>query len=258
MSFQGVSAAPRAPDGGSGTPEIALDGFGVTFPTFRFAPLTLTVAPGDRIALLGANGAGKSTLMRALGGFLPQYEGSIQVDGAEVRDLLPGYRRRVGLLPEKLIGTPSATVAERLDFLAAFHPSWDSTYAAELLSALELSASARIGTLSKGMALKFSFVAAEAFRPPILLLDEPTSGLDPVVRRIFLSLLREILGRVPARTLLFSTHILEDVEAFAERVWVLRAGSMVEDISISRLRSQAGGGGLSSVLCEAIEQPPSD
>lgn len=257
-SFPGVSIAPQAETAGSRPPEITVDAFSITFPNFRFEPLTLAVAPGDRIALLGPNGAGKSTLIRALGGRLPHYEGSIRVDGAEVRELLPEYRRRVGLLPEELIGTPSAKVGERLALLAAFHPSWDPEYAAELLSALELSADAHIGALSKGMKLKFSFVAAEAYRPPILLLDEPTSGLDPVVRRTFLALLREILDREPQRTLLFSTHILEDVDAFADRVWVLRNGRMTEDASVSDLHSRSGDGGLSSILYDAIDQPRGD
>jgi hypothetical protein len=104
--------------------------------------------PGGPDRPLGGERCGQVYLHAGARRLLPQYECPIQVDGAEARDRLPGYRRRVGLLLEKLIGTPSATVAERLDFLAAFHPSWDSTYAAELLSALELSASARIGTLS--------------------------------------------------------------------------------------------------------------
>jgi ABC-2 type transport system ATP-binding protein len=236
-------------------PEIILDGFSVDYPDFHFAPLDLAVGSGERIALLGPNGAGKSTLMRAIGGCLPGYRGSIRADDTEVRELLPGYRRNVGLLPEDLTGTPSATVGERLALIAAFHPSWDSAYERELLSALDLSVDAPVGGLSKGMKLKFSFVAAEAYRPPILLLDEPTSGLDPVVRRTFLALLDRILAEGPERTLIFSTHILEDVKAFAARVWVLHDGRMVENATVAEILSRGGGDDLSAVLYDAIDPP---
>lgn len=234
---------------------ITLDGFAITFPRFRFHPLHCTIAAGDRIALLGANGAGKSTLMRALAGLLAGYEGSILIDSTELRARLPRHRQRVGFLPERVLGTPDLTVGERLDFLAAFHPEWDTAYADALLAELELDRDARVGTLSKGMALKFSFVAAEAHRPWLLLLDEPTSGLDPVIRRRFLALLRRSLEIAPHRTLMFSTHILEDVEEFAERIWVLSDGRMTTDSPLSELRARGNEGPLSSELLNAIDQP---
>lgn len=233
---------------------IRLEDFAVVFPGFRLGPLSLEVPPGERIALLGANGAGKSTLLRALAGLLPGYGGAIRVDGEELRGLLPDYRRTVGLLPEKVVGTPRMTVEERLDLIATFQPTWDRAYAETLLSELDLSGDARVGTLSKGMALKCSFVATEAYRPALLLLDEPTSGLDPVIRRTFLALLRRVLDADPRRTLIVSTHILEDVEAFAERVWVLREGRMTGNMSVSALRALVGDGALSPALYDAIAQ----
>ena len=237
---------------------ITLERLAVRFRSFSLEPLTMELPAGSRIALLGHNGAGKSTLMRALAGILPAYEGSLRVGGCEVRDLVPEYRRRVGLLPEKVTGTPEATVGERLQFLAALHPEWDEEYAAELMSRLSLSPGAHVGTLSKGMALKLSFVAAEAYRPPLLLLDEPTSGLDPVVRREFLTLLQEILDRDSAPTVVYSTHLLEDVEVFAHRVLVLRSGRLVRDELLSELRRRGGPGGLSTVLFQAVAPPHSD
>ena len=242
---------------GPEAPPIELDRFSVAFPGFRFAPLSLRVTPGARIALLGANGAGKSTLLRALGGRFPDYTGQIRIDGTELRQMLLEYRTRVGLLPEEITGTPDATVHERFGLLSAFYPSWDAEYAARLLARLELPGDARMGTLSKGMGLKYSFIAAEAYRPPILLLDEPTSGLDPIVRREFLSLLGEVMDEGPARTLIVSTHLLEDVEAFADRVWVLRDGRMVEDTSVTELDPHGSEHGLSSILYDVLDRPES-
>ena len=189
----------------------------------------------------------------ATGAFVKDQTGG--ENGTEIRELLPGYRRHVGLLPEDLTGTPSATVGERLALIAAFHPSWDSAYERELLSTLDLSVDAPVGGLSKGMKLKFSFVAAEAYRPPILLLDEPTSGLDPVVRRTFLALLDRILAEGPERTLIFSTHILEDVKAFAARVWVLHDGRMAENATVAEILRRGGRDDLSAVLYDAIDPP---
>lgn len=245
------------PGGGAGpeAPPIELDRFSVEFREFRFAPLSLRVTPGARIALLGANGAGKSTLLRALGGRFPDYGGQIRIEGTELCRMLLDYRTRVGFLPEEVTGTPDATVHERFSLLSAFHPSWDEDYAARLLDRLELSGDARMGTLSKGMGLKYSFIAAEAYRPPILLLDEPTSGLDPIVRREFLALLGEILDEGPERTLIVSTHLLEDVEAFADRVWVLRDGRMVEDTTMAELDPHGSEHGLSSILYDVLDRP---
>lgn len=234
---------------------VVLDRFAVTFPGFRFEPLSTTIEPGERIALLGANGAGKSTLMRALAGLHESYEGFITIGGAELRALLPHYRSGIGLLPEKVVGTPAMTVSERLEFTGTFHHEWDPAYASSLVSELELAGDARVGTLSRGMSLKLSFVAAEAHRPWLLLLDEPTSGLDPVIRRTFFSVLRRSLDAGPRRTLVFSTHLLEDVHEFADRIWVLRDGRMTTDTTVAELRRQGGSDSLSAALMRAIDAP---
>ncbi|TVR66858.1 MAG: ABC transporter ATP-binding protein [Gemmatimonadales bacterium] len=240
---------------GREAPVIELDRFSVEFPGFLFKPLSLCVEPGARIALLGANGAGKSTLLRALGGRLPDYRGKILLGGTELRERLLEHRTQVGLLPEKITGTPDETVSGRLSLISALYPSWDPEYAARLLARLDLSGDAGMATLSKGMGLKYSFVAAEAYRPPILLLDEPTSGLDPVVRREFLALLGEVMDHGLARTLIVSTHLLEDVEAFADRVWVLRDGRMVEDTPLAALDPRGSKHGLSQILYDVLDRP---
>jgi ABC-2 type transport system ATP-binding protein len=163
-------------------PVLQLVDFGVRFPTFTFHPLTLSFAPGDRVALLGANGSGKTTMLAALAGQLPQHDGAVHADGVDVAPDRARHRARVGYLPDRPLGFPQTTVREHLALLARLFPTWDAAYAEALRERLALATDARLGTLSRGMGVKLAFVAAEAHRPPYLLLDEPTSGLDPLVR----------------------------------------------------------------------------
>jgi len=231
---------------------ITLENFGVSYKSFSLQPLTLELGADQCVALVGPNGAGKSTTMKGLSGRLKDYTGEIRFRSYEVRTLLPQYRAWVGLLPEKLLGLGWMTVSEHLRFLRSFYPSWDDAYAHTLRERLELQPDARVGTLSKGMAVKLSFIAAEAYRPPVLLLDEPTSGLDPVVRRELIGLIRELADRKEARLIVFSTHILEDVEFVADRVIMLRAGALVGDESMANLQRNARGSSVSSILFDQL------
>jgi ABC-2 type transport system ATP-binding protein len=220
----------------------------VAYPGFSLEPLTLSVQAGERVALVGPNGAGKSTILKAVGGRLSEYGGAVRVNGTDLRLQLPEIRRSIGYLPETLLGYGWMTIEQHLRLLAHFFPTWDVEYAAQLLTRLDLSHEAKLGTLSKGMKVKLSFVAAEAYRPETLLLDEPTSGLDPIVRR---DVIEVILDRVPRggdRLVLFSTHILEDVEWIADRVLILSKGILLADAAIADLRREHAGIPLSEIL----------
>lgn len=227
---------------------VELRELAVRYPDFTLGPLTLTVSAGERVALVGPNGAGKSTTLRAVAGLLSGYAGSVTVEGREVRDVGPRVRARVGVLPERLLGFGWTTVAEHLELLASFYPTWDEAYADELRTRLDLPAGTKLANLSKGMQVKLSLVAAEGFRPPILLLDEPTSGIDPVMRGDILRLITECAAAEEGRTVLFSSHILEDVEEVAERVILLRGGRVIGDLERDELRAEAGAGTLSKAL----------
>lgn len=227
---------------------VQVDGFRVEYPGFSLGPVTFELGKGERIALLGHNGAGKSTTMRALAGRPVDYAGSITFEGREIRDSVPGVRARIGLLPERLPAFGWMSVAEHLALLAAVHPHWDADYADALRDRLELPAEAKVGTLSRGMTIKLSFISAESYRPPLLLLDEPTAGLDPGMREEVLSLVLEAVASERDRAVVFSTHLLEDVEQLADRVLVLREGRLVADRSWSSLQAESGEGGATRVL----------
>lgn len=227
---------------------VQVDGLRVEYPGFSLGPLHFEVAKGERIALLGRNGAGKSTTMRALAGRPVDYAGSIHLEGRDIRESIPGVRSRIGLLPERLPAFGWMTVAEHLALLGAVHPHWDAGYAHALRARLDLPADAKVGTLSRGMKVKLSFISAESYRPPLLLLDEPTAGLDPGMREEVLALVQEAASSERGRAVVFSTHLLEDVQVLADRVLVLREGRLVADRSWSSLTRESEDDGATSVL----------
>lgn len=234
-------------------PAVVLDGFGIRYPAFTLEPLHLAFESGERVAVVGANGAGKSTTLKAVAGQMRSYDGRIEIDGREVRRMIPGMRASVGFLPENLLALGWMTVAAHLRFLSGFFPTWDETYAAELLARLELPAGARVGTLSKGMKVKLSLVAAEAHRPPLLILDEPTSAIDPLMRGELLKAIDECAPAGGDRIVLFSSHLLEDVERIADRVVFLKAGRLVADRTVAEIRSQDPSRPLHALIYEILQ-----
>lgn len=227
-------------------------GFQVDYPGFTLGPLDFALAKGERVALVGHNGAGKSTAMRALSGRTVDYGGSLDFEGRELREAVPEVRGRIGLLPEKPASFDWMTVREHFALLESLQPLWDATYAEVLRSRLGLPAETKVGNLSRGMSVKLSFIAAEAFHPPLLLLDEPTAGLDPGMREEILDL---VLGAVPggsARAVVFSTHVLEDIHLLADRILVLRQGRLIADSPLAALVDAAGEGGANRRLRELM------
>ena len=234
------------------SPSIRLDRFSVRYSGFVLEALDLEFAPGERVAFVGANGAGKSTTLRAIAGRATDYAGKVTVSGTDIRSLLPAVRANIGFLPERPLGFGWMTVAEHLRFLSNFFPTWDRDYGHALLRRLDLPPSSKVGTLSKGMAVKLSLIAAEAPRPPLLILDEPTSAIDPVMRGELLELIDDCVPAGGDRLVLFSSHILEDVERIADRVVLLRRGRLVADMSAREIRTRHPGRSLSQGLYDLL------
>jgi ABC-2 type transport system ATP-binding protein len=231
---------------------IALRQFSVTYPNFTLVPLSVEFKPGERVAFVGPNGSGKTTTLRALAGRLTEYEGAILLDGRDLRGLLPLGRREIGSMPESLGGYGWMTVRDHLAFLRQFYPTWDAGYAAHLVDRLRIPLGDAIGRLSKGTRAKVSFVAAEAYRPSLLLLDEPTSGLDPEVRGELIGMILSSAVERPNRVVVFSTHLLEDVEQVAQRVLVLIDGKLTLDESVDHLRRSHSEMNLPKILYAAL------
>ncbi len=197
--------------------------------------LDLTVAPGEVYGLLGPNGAGKTTTIRVLMGYLTPTGGSARGLGGDLRD--PALRRRTGYLPGDAALDKRLTVDRLLHWYAAMRGGGSGERIGALCERLSLDRSRRIGELSTGNRRKLGIVQALMHAPDLLVLDEATAGLDPLVQREVLSLVRE---RCDAGAgVLFSSHVLPEVEDIADRVGMLRRGRLVHEAPVHGLRDLA-------------------
>lgn len=198
--------------------------------------VSFSVAPGQRVALLGHNGAGKSTLMKIVLGLIAASGGEVQVCGAA-----PGSdeaRRHTAYLPENAAFHPALTGEEQLRFYLSLRGE-NPNQARALLArvGLDKAATRRIGTYSKGMRQRVGLAQALIGKPRLLVLDEPTSGLDPVSRREFYALLDELAAE--GASILLSSHALTEVEARTDQILILSAGRLVAEGSLPDLRQRA-------------------
>ncbi len=231
---------------------LAVRDLSVRFPTFTLGPLAFTIASGDTVALLGANAAGKTTLLRAITGRLLKREGTVELLGRDPRHAPDNWRANVGFAAEKPPAEPTLRVREWFAFLADCYPTWDRSYQDHLSRRLGLDEGEKIGALSRGTAVKTAYIAAEAYRPALLVLDEPTNGLDPVVRTEFLALLRETFADSGDRALLFSSHLLEDVESLCDRALLLRRGQLVGELARHQLTESRASGTMTSLVADVL------
>jgi ABC-2 type transport system ATP-binding protein len=188
--------------------------------------VTLSVPRGVVFGLVGANGAGKTTLIRHVLGLLEAQAGSVRVFGLDPALDPVGVLSRTGYLAEETDLPGWMRVDELIRYTRAFYPSWDDRYAEQLRASFGLDPAAKIKSLSKGQRARAGLVAALAYRPELLVLDEPSSGLDPIVRRDILgAIVRTIADE--GRTVLFSSHLLDEVERVSDCVAMLDRGRVV-------------------------------
>jgi ABC-2 type transport system ATP-binding protein len=214
-------------------PKVAVDG------------LTLSVAKGTVLGLLGPNGAGKSTTMRMITGYLPPTEGTVTIGGIDMLDSPNDAKRKIGYLPESAPLYTDMTVEGFLSFAAELRGLSGSAKAAAIEQSiktcfLEKVRHQSIDTLSKGYRHRTCLAQAIIHDPEILVLDEPTDGLDPNQKDVVRNLIRE-MGKTKA--IIFSTHILEEVEACCDRAIIIDQGRIVADGTPDELRRQASRAG---------------
>jgi ABC-2 type transport system ATP-binding protein len=188
--------------------------------------VSLTVPRGGVFGLIGANGAGKTTVIKHLLGLLKAQTGTVRVFGLDPVANPVGTLGRIGYLSENRDLPDWMSVGQLMRYTQAFFPNWDENYAEELRLAFDLDPNARIKTLSRGQRARAGLLVALAHRPELLVLDEPSSGLDPVVRRDILgAIIRTIADE--GRTVLFSSHLLDEVERVADRVAIIHQGRIL-------------------------------
>jgi len=194
--------------------------------------LNFSIAQGEVVGLLGLNGAGKSTTMRILAGVLAAHEGRASIDSVSVEDGR-SLGERVGFLPEQPPLYPEMKVGDFLAFSAKIRGAkTGAKHQEDLMRRLGLQGkeSRVIARLSKGYQQRVGLAQALVHNPKVLILDEPSSGLDPAQRLEIRGLIQELAEG--GRTLILSTHLLEEVEASCKRVLVLHKGRLVADEAV--------------------------
>ena len=201
----------------------------------------LRIGKGEVVGLLGPNGAGKSTLMRLVTGYLPPSDGRVEVCGFDVAEAPLETKKRVGYLPEHNPLHEEMYVLEYLLFVAGLHNVADrKARVAEVIREVGLTPEQHktIGQLSKGYRQRVGLAQALIHDPEVLILDEPTSGLDPNQLVDIRALIRS-LGK--DRTVVLSTHIMQEVEAMCDRVVLIRLGEIVADAPLDDMVNAPGG-----------------
>jgi ABC-2 type transport system ATP-binding protein len=226
---------------GPGDYAVETEDLGRTFGKFEAVKgVDLRVPRGTVFGLLGVNGAGKSTVIKMIVGHLRPTAGRILVLGRTLEEDLVEIRRRVAYVSENRYLYEWMTVAESIRFTRAFHDTWDDQKTAELLRRFSLPPEKKVRQLSRGNRARLCLLLALSYNPELIILDEPTSGLDPIVRRDFIeNIVAEISEE--GKTVLFSSHIVEEVERVADYVGIINDGELllvntVEEIKASYKR----------------------
>ena len=210
--------------------------------------ISFSIKKGEIVGFLGPNGAGKSTTMKMITGYLPADSGSIEVCGIQAGETVIDAKQKIGYLPEANPLYLDMYVKEYLHFIAGVHKIQEPVARVqEVIEMVGLSPEShkKIAQLSKGYKQRVGLAAALVHDPEVLILDEPTSGLDPnqiiEIRNVIKSLATQ-------KTILFSSHIMQEVEAICDRVIIIHKGNIVADDALHTLQQASNNGQLVMVM----------
>ena len=224
--------------------------------TVALRGIDFRVRPGEIIGFLGPNGAGKTTTMKILTGYLPAEQGSVRVAGFEVGQKVMEVRRRVGYLPENVPLYEDMLVYDYLHFVASMREVAKAKRENRVrevarLTGIEAMLGRAISELSKGYRQRVGLAQAIIHEPDVLILDEPTTGLDPNQIVEIRDVIKEI-GR--EKTVIFSTHILQEVTAVCDRIILLHRGEIVGDGGLDELSERVAGARGTTVVTFAVDE----
>jgi ABC-2 type transport system ATP-binding protein len=210
-------------------PVISLKEVRKSYGTFELGPVDLTVEPGYVVAVVGPNGGGKSTLIRMLMNLVQPSSGELTIFGGEYPDDEVAIKRRIGYVPERSLGHDEMGAKSLGEFVSRFYPRWDRRLYEDLLIRARIEPDKRFNELSKGVQRRLAFALALAAGPELLLLDEPTAGVDPFARRQVLEDISRFMhdGHHGDRTVVFATHVMEEVRRIADYVVFLVDGEFL-------------------------------
>ena len=231
---------------------LTLDRIAKSFGDRRaLAGVSLAVAAGEAVLLVGKNGAGKTTLLRIATGFIDPDAGTVEVDGIAMARTRARAQARLGYLPEQAPAPVELTVRAHLRFRARLKGCNDAAVDRAMEAAAVTSEATRlIGALSKGFRQRVGLADALLGEPPLLVLDEPTSGMDPIQVR---DLVQHLIAAAKKRAVLVSSHAVVDLEPLAARVAVLRDGVLVADDTAADLRDKTHTTTLDAAVVKLLE-----
>lgn len=198
-----------------------------TYSAFSLKSISLTLESGYITGMIGVNGAGKSTLLNILAGIEPKYEGSVIVDGSDLRKDFREAKQKLALVSERISCFMDKNALENGQMLGKYFEKWSMETFYEWLDRLEIPKGQPLYQLSKGMYMKYLLAFAMSYEAKFLLLDEPTAGFDPVFRKDFMRILQEVRDKEIG--ILMSTHILSDIEHIADTVLVIENGELRQE-----------------------------
>ena len=187
--------------------------------------ISAEVFPGDIVGVLGKNGAGKTTLLETLLGFSPPSAGSVAVFGEDALDMSSAAKARIGFLAQQDELFAMLNGKQHLAIVSAFHAGWDRALVERLVAEWSVPLDRRLDSLSVGERQKLAVLSSLGHHPDLLVLDEPVASLDPIARRQFLKQLFTI-AESDRRAVLFSSHIVSDLERAANKVWIVKDGRL--------------------------------
>jgi ABC-2 type transport system ATP-binding protein len=197
--------------------------------------ITARVEPGEVIGLLGLNGAGKTTLLETSLGFSLPSAGTARVFGQDSSAMDGATKARIGFVPQRDELLEGMKGGQYLDLIAEFYPTWNQELIARLAREWAVPLDTRVSKLSIGQRQKLSIISALGHEPDLVMLDEPVASLDPLARRSFLKELVDIAS-MQTRSIIFSTHIVTDLERVASRVWLMQDGVLHIDASMDEMK----------------------
>jgi len=202
--------------------------------------VNLKVEQGSIFGFLGRNGAGKTTTMKLLLGLLEPASGHCKVNGVDPQKDALNVKRSVGFMAEDQQMYGWMRIEEILKWVASLYPAWDHSFASRLVELFDLPLKSKVKSLSKGQNTRLALLLALGHRPKVVILDDPTLGLDPIARKAFLRYVIDILQNEGV-TVLFSSHLLYEIEPVADHVAILHEGTILKSSETQGLRETVRG-----------------
>lgn len=199
--------------------------------------INFTVNEGEIFGFIGPNGAGKSTTIRTMLGLMFPTSGTVEIFGKDAFTDGPEIRKEIGYLPSEVFYYENMTVKQLLNYSASFYDGDFSERIKYLSDVMELDLERKINALSYGNKKKVGIVQGLLHRPKLIILDEPTSGLDPLMQQKFFNLIKE--ENKNGSTVLFSSHILSEVQALCHRVAIIKEGEIISIQNIAELKKES-------------------